>query len=259
MTDDNTKDDFNWGQLGPAWWADVGKQLGASDRQLRFAACKHRGCSNTQAAKEAGYTSSDPAGLRSTGYRLARSNITERLLALAVAESNGEGYDGSVDAAESKRILSSLARGSDPSIRIRACEALAKMDERRHELGEARDQDGMVEDRLIRDLLQTPGGAAAAVCLHIGRGVAISRIALLHDVYRECMADPVARAVWDMAVSKCSDVMQQDLRELLARPDWQFADRRKIWREVGVEISPVEINQQDNISGENNDGTNAVV
>jgi hypothetical protein len=128
MTEDTT-DDFDWGQLGSAWWADVGKQLGASERQLRFAVCKYRGCSNTQAAREAGYRSADPDGIRSTGYRLARSNIIERLLAFAAAEASGEGYDGSVDRSEGRRILSSLARGSDPSIRIRAVEQLAKFDE----------------------------------------------------------------------------------------------------------------------------------
>jgi hypothetical protein len=35
-----------------------------------------------------------------------------------------------VDAKEARRILSGLARGSDPSIRIRAVESLGKMDER---------------------------------------------------------------------------------------------------------------------------------
>src|SRR5262245_42814136 len=93
MTEETT-DDFDWGQLGPAWWRDVGKQLGASERQLRFAVAKYRGCSNTESARQAGYTSADPAGLRSTGYRLARSNITERLLAFAAAEASDEGFDG---------------------------------------------------------------------------------------------------------------------------------------------------------------------
>ena len=46
---------------------------------------------------------------------------------MTVAE--GGGPDGTVDAAEARRILSSLARGSDPSIRIRSVEALAKLDE----------------------------------------------------------------------------------------------------------------------------------
>lgn len=126
MTDD-AKDGFNYSPLGQAWWVQTARELGASDKQTKFAASKHRGCSNTRAAEEAGYTASTEAGLRTTGYRLFRSNIVQRLLAMTAAE--GGGFDGSVDAAEAKRILSSLARGSDPSIRIRAVEALAKLDE----------------------------------------------------------------------------------------------------------------------------------
>ena len=232
MTDDTT-DDFDWGPLGAAWWADAGKQLGAKPRQLKFAAAKHRGCTNTEAARQAGYGNGDSNSIRATGYRLARSNITERLLAFASAE--GQGYDNTVDRAEGRRILSSLARGSDPSVRIRAVEQLTKLDERDGELGQSQELDGLAEDRVIRDLLQMPGGAAAAVCLHMGKGTAISRIALLHDVHKTCMADPIAKVAWDMAVNRCSSVMQQDLRNLLSRPDWQLRTRIKLWREIGIE------------------------
>ena len=128
MTEETT-DDFDWNPLGAAWWADAGKQLGAKPRQIMFATAKHRGCSNTEAARQAGYGGGDSNSIRSTGYRLARSNITERLLAFAAAEASGQGYDNTVNRDEAKRILSSLARGSDPSVRIRACEQLAKMDE----------------------------------------------------------------------------------------------------------------------------------
>jgi hypothetical protein len=122
-----TEDAFDWNPLGEAWWRDAARQLGASDKQTMFAAAKFRGCSNTQAAKEARYTATTDAGLRTTGYRLARANIIERLLAFAAGE--GGGADGSVTRDEGRRILSSLARGSDPSVRIRAIEQLAKFDE----------------------------------------------------------------------------------------------------------------------------------
>ena len=157
-------------------------------------------------------------------------------MAFAAAEASGEGYDGSVSPAEARRILSSLARGSDPSVRIKAFENISKMDERDKELGRAPENDGLVMDRFVRDLLQARGGAAAAVCLHMGTGTAISRIAPLHDVHKTCMGDPIAKAVWDMAVNKCSTVMQQDLRDLLSRPDWQLKTRIQLWREIGVEI-----------------------
>src|SRR6185369_1641011 len=121
-------DTFDYGTLGEVWWLQTGQQLGANVKQIRFAAAKYRGCSNTQAYREAGYEAANEGGYRTGGYRLARANIIERLLAFAAGD-GGEGYDGSVDRAEARRILSSLARGSDPSVRIRAIEQLGKMDE----------------------------------------------------------------------------------------------------------------------------------
>jgi hypothetical protein len=53
MTED-TQNGFDWAPLGEAWWTDVGKQLSAKPRQLKFAAAKYRGCSNTEAARQAG-------------------------------------------------------------------------------------------------------------------------------------------------------------------------------------------------------------
>jgi hypothetical protein len=123
---DEEKQDFDWGDLGRDWWMNAARQLGANERQAKFAAAKRRGCTNTGAAIEAGYAATANQVARSTGYRLARSNSVGRLLAFASAEK--EGPDGSVEPAEARRILSGLARGSDPSIRIRACEALARME-----------------------------------------------------------------------------------------------------------------------------------
>ena len=69
------RSDFDWGKLGETWWLDVGKQLGAEPRQLKFAVAKHRGCSNTEAARQAGYKSADPDAMRSTGLRCERRRI----------------------------------------------------------------------------------------------------------------------------------------------------------------------------------------
>jgi len=78
------------------------------------------------AARVSGY-SGDKVGIRQAGSRAARSAAVTNLLALAKAES-GEGPDGVVGAAEAKRILSRLARGSDPNVRIKALESLARID-----------------------------------------------------------------------------------------------------------------------------------
>jgi hypothetical protein len=126
MDDMNTQ--FDWSPLGRDWWIDTARQTGGSERQAMFACCKFRNCSNTESARQAGYSANTEAGLRTAGYRVARENAILRLLALASAEQGG-GPDGTVDAAEVRRIISQLARGSDPAIRIRACEAIAKLDQ----------------------------------------------------------------------------------------------------------------------------------
>ena len=130
-------DPFDWGPLGEAWWLETAAQLGASDLQTKFACAKHRGCSNTEAARQAGYEA-DSDGMRSAGYRAMRSNSVERLLAFAASE--GGGYGGEVDRDEAKRILSSLARGSDPRVRISAVEQLNKMAEADRQQQDAEDE-----------------------------------------------------------------------------------------------------------------------
>jgi hypothetical protein len=150
MSEQNDTDTFDWQLLGPAWWAETAKQCGASTRQAKFAAARLRGRSATQSAREAGYSAGNDASMRQTGYRLSRSNIIERLLAFAAAEKTG-GYDGTVDEVEARRILSTLARGSDPSIRIRACEAINKLndqDRQRREADHERSPDDVAAELL---------------------------------------------------------------------------------------------------------------
>lgn len=119
-------DGFDWQPLGESWWREAGRTFGASSLQIKFACAKHRGCRNTQAAREAGYSDSD-GSIKQTAYRTFRTNAVTNLLSLATAERAG--VDGTVNGRESKNILSRLARGADPSIRIRAIEALAKMED----------------------------------------------------------------------------------------------------------------------------------
>jgi hypothetical protein len=65
--------------------------------------------------------------MRTEGYRLSRTNKINQLLALAAAEAGG-GYDGTLSPTEARQILTSLARGSDPLVRIKAIESLGKLD-----------------------------------------------------------------------------------------------------------------------------------
>lgn len=155
--------EFDWGaDLGEQWFLDAGKSIGCDLRQIKFAAAKHRGCSNAESARQAGYSiGSDGSGAKSEGYRVARSNKVVALIQMANAES-GMGPDGCVDGPERKRILSTLARNSDPLVRIRSIEQLEKIDQRENE---ARAAKGESSDPImsLKDLAQTNPLAAYLV------------------------------------------------------------------------------------------------
>jgi hypothetical protein len=124
--------EFDWSPLGSGFWEEAKKTItGASDMQVRFACCRHRGMTAVGSAKAAGY-SGDADSIRQAGSRAAKSTAVMNLLALAQAEQAG-GDDGTVKGPEARRILSKLARGSDPSVRIRAVELLAKLEREERE------------------------------------------------------------------------------------------------------------------------------
>lgn len=229
MNDD--ADSFDWGALGERWWLDAAETVGANRRQAMFAAAKHRGASDTQAAREAGYGDADT--VRQAGHKAVRTRKVTDLLALAAAEAKGA-TDGTVDGSEARRILSKLARGSDPSIRIRAIEGLTKLDERQAAIGRAVDNDGFSEWRVVRDYLRMPGGGPAILHLYTATGAAVGNMPLLHDVRRAVVeVDP---ALWERARARGNAAARADLERNLADPQYQLDARRKLWREVGVSI-----------------------
>lgn len=123
---DETTEDFDWTPLGSGFWLEAQKTCGASDAQMKFACARHRGMTATGAARAAGYAGDDNT-LRQAGHRAAKSNAVMNMMALAQAVVHG-GDDGTVGTAEARRILSRLARGSDPAVKIRALECLSRMD-----------------------------------------------------------------------------------------------------------------------------------
>jgi hypothetical protein len=147
--DEQTADDFDWSPLGSGFWDEAQKTAGASALQTRFACARARGITAAGAARAAGYTG-DRQTIRQAGSRAAQSAAVMRLLALAQAEQAG-GDDGTVSPAEARRILSRLARGSDPSVRIRAVELLAKLEreEREFQAQTVTKHDPIEELRLI--------------------------------------------------------------------------------------------------------------
>jgi hypothetical protein len=160
-------DDFDYGQLGRDWWLQTAQTIGASERHAKFAAAKHRGETNTSAARGAGFGGGSEASVRSEGYRLARSNKVNQLLALAVAET-GSGYDGTVTRQEARQILTTLARGSDPAQRIKAIETILKLDQQEQDARQrVEDEERLDPHAMDRDLIcgiPLSGVGAMIVC-----------------------------------------------------------------------------------------------
>ena len=132
---EQTFEGFDWSPLDEAFWLEAQKTCGATDLQVRFGCCRHRGMTAAGAARAAGY-SGDDESIRQAGSRAAKSTAVMNMLALAKAEAGG-GDDGTVSPAEAKRILSRLARGSDPLVRIRALDSLSKIDKEERERAQA--------------------------------------------------------------------------------------------------------------------------
>jgi hypothetical protein len=150
---------FDWGELSREWWLETAATCGASERHAMFAAAKHRGAANAAAARAAGFGAGNDASARSEGYRLARSNRIMSLLALAVAKAGG-GCGGLLTPEESRRILTGLARGSDPALKIKAIESLNKLD--KDERAERSRDDGATDVAgIVRQILADMGSEGA--------------------------------------------------------------------------------------------------
>jgi hypothetical protein len=120
--------EFDWSPLGEAWWMEAAATCGATPLQARFGCCRHRGMTQAGAARLAGY-GGGPDGVRKAGSQAAKSTAVCNMMALAQAETS-TGDDGVVGTGEARRILSRLARGSDPNVRIKALDSLQKIEDR---------------------------------------------------------------------------------------------------------------------------------
>jgi hypothetical protein len=231
MTDEQT-DDFDWGSLGEQYWRDIGARCKASELQIRFACAKHAGATNTGAAKLAGYKG-DADAIRQAGYGAFRGTKVSQMLAIAASEDKAPVASILTKEDRAKR-LSELVSSPDPTLRIRAIEALNKMEEREAGLGQAMDEDGFSSWRWIRDLLRMSGGGPAALSLYCGDAGCISNMPLLHDVYQAVMRE--APEFWEHVASRFQLPGRLRLKKYLDGPAYQIWARQKLWREVGVEI-----------------------
>jgi hypothetical protein len=125
-------EEIDWEPLGEDWWREAGANCHASEQQIIFALHRHKGMTATGAAKAAQYAGNNDT-IRQSGHRASHSTAVVALLSMAKAET-GQGPDGNVTLVEAKQILSRLARGSDPNVRIKAIESLAKIERDEREL-----------------------------------------------------------------------------------------------------------------------------
>jgi hypothetical protein len=146
--------DWDWSPLGEIFWTEAGATTGATSLQVRFACCRHRGMTAAGAARAAGYSGDDDS-IRQAGSRAAKSTAVMNLLALGAAEAGG-GDDGVVGTGEARRILSRLARGSDPNVRIKALESLQKIEERQR-AERSRDDGATDAAGIVRQILADMG------------------------------------------------------------------------------------------------------
>jgi hypothetical protein len=123
-------DDFDWSPLGESFWRSAAEscQHKPSELQLRFACLKHSGLNATDSARGAGYQANDDEGMRQQGSRAAKTTAVCERLAYAHAET-GKGDDGIVSGKEAKRILSRISRKGNNNERIKALEALSRLDQ----------------------------------------------------------------------------------------------------------------------------------
>jgi hypothetical protein len=233
MSDATNTEEFDWGAKGEGWWREQAKSCGVDgEMAIRFCAAKSRGLTNTRAAKEAG--AAEPH--KSAGYRLARTRGVELLMTAVSVESGGA--VGLVTAAEGKAILSSLARGSDPSIRIRSVELLAKIEAQERESATPPELDGLSRERLVRDLILWFGDHGAVAAMMMRRACysspALSCLPMFHDIIPRVLR--FAPELVERDLARHSQPMKADYAKVLADAEWQLDTRKQVWSEIGWRI-----------------------
>src|SRR5215467_9817741 len=157
---------IDWGELGESWWRQAGANCHATEQQIIFALHRHQGMTATSAARAANYAGDD-ATIRQAGHRAAHSTAVMGLLSMAKAET-GQGPDGNVTMTEAKQILSRLARGSDPNVRIKAIESLAKIEREERELNMRQAESGTDIRQEIAEIAKISPDLAEGFAKHKG-------------------------------------------------------------------------------------------
>jgi hypothetical protein len=121
--------DFDFSPLGESFWRSAAESCThkPSELQLRMACCLQAGHNLSDSAAKAGYEG-DANAIRVAGHRASKSTAVCELLSYAHAQT-GKGDDGIVSGQEARRILSRIARKGNNNERIKALEALARIDQ----------------------------------------------------------------------------------------------------------------------------------
>lgn len=224
-----------WQPLSEQRWKELAEGTGASELQIKFAAARFGGATATAAARLAGY-SGDKDSLRRAGYSALRSTAVQALLELAAINAPA---DAKISAKEIDAKLARLIRSGDPNVVLKAAELHQKREAlKKAEHGGADDDDSpeLLHARIAVRQLTRPFGASCFMLWFAGAQGSLGHPAnfpLLHDVYFLAMKEePFGKQIWDWACSGLSDVMLAALNEHLADPNWQLAERIKVWGEA---------------------------
>jgi hypothetical protein len=144
----------------------------------------------------------------------------------ALARSEGEGKPQptqDVSFSELKKIYSDMIRGPDPSLKLRAAEAMQKLIAPEHRNGFSITWDGHDSARTVRSFLRFKNGAAAiALCYGAPQ---LSSIELLRDIHTAAVRE--TPEIWDYILSRTSAVDRAAVQQQLNDPNWPVHDARE--------------------------------
>lgn len=235
-----------WEPLGREWWHDKGRQLGMTERQIAFSACKRSGTmSQKQAAILVGYSADDDRKATLAGSDMAKSKRVRQLIEAAdVEERLRDMPDKPKQAITDEQLIARLqdvALGPDANLSVKAAIELLKINAPKNSLANSMDVgDGFDEWRIVRNFLRCAGGAVAVVATWTASQPhqPLANMPLLHDVVGFLNRDePEYLALVRRKQNRVSLAL---LDERLANPQWQYQAREQLWREVGLSIQEVE-------------------
>ncbi|MCA1546312.1 hypothetical protein I6F36_05775 [Bradyrhizobium sp. BRP19] len=122
--------EFDWGELSEDEWRGLAREARASELHLRFAVCKDRGCSDVEAAAQAGYTGTRDV-IKGSGHRAKKTRSVITLLALAERRKAELSITdpSAPNREERRRLLGKLAKSRDPRVQQQAIDALNRMED----------------------------------------------------------------------------------------------------------------------------------